>query len=193
MKLKLFLIALLFLLVALASRAQSPAVVYRGFGLGGAMHGGSDSEWQLQIIQGISYKTFFAGAGIGIDPYYQRSIPVFLDLRKNILQKKQTPFLYLDLGASLPADRNTGETIWLGSVTSKYRSGYYYDLGAGYSIPVKGRFSFVMSLGYSQKSMKVDKTYTYDSDFIGPFGSEVYYENYNYTFRRLSFKIGVGF
>lgn len=193
MKLKLFLIALVLLLFVLASRAQlSSSIKFRSLNLAGVLQGGNGPEWQVQTINGISYKTVFAGIGAGIDNYYQQTIPLFLDLRKNILDKRRTPFLYLDLGVSLPADRKSTEQVWNGSITHQFTNGYYYDVGIGYSLPVEGKFSFLMSLGYSQKSMKEHRINNYDN-IIGPFGSEGYHEDYDYTFRRFSIKLGLGF
>ena len=49
---------------------------------GGLLDGAAGPSWQLQTINGIYYKTWFAGIGVGLDYYTMRTIPLFLDLRK---------------------------------------------------------------------------------------------------------------
>ena len=60
----------------------------------GFLSGASGNALQLQSINGVKYKTYSLALGAGIDNYYLKSIPVFVDLRKNIFDRKQTPFLY---------------------------------------------------------------------------------------------------
>src|SRR5688500_14661728 len=69
---------------------------------GGMLAGSSGYAGQLQTIQGVRYKTWSAGIGAGIDYYYERSVPLFLQLRKNIFMKPHTPFVYADLGGHSP-------------------------------------------------------------------------------------------
>src|SRR5262245_27408802 len=64
----------------------------------GILEGEAGTAFQLQTINGIQFKTWSAGIGVGLDYYKYRSIPLFLDLRKYILNKPRTPFLYADGG-----------------------------------------------------------------------------------------------
>src|SRR5687768_15390308 len=68
----------------------------------GLLEGQESSEFQIQTINGIQYKGWFAGIGAGVDYYRFRSIPLFLDIRKNILNKNFTPFIYADAGIHFP-------------------------------------------------------------------------------------------
>src|ERR1044072_8005650 len=64
----------------------------------GLLTGKSTSEFELQSINGIRWKTFSGSIGVGIDNYVYRTVPVFLDLRKDILKKHNTPFVFADAG-----------------------------------------------------------------------------------------------
>src|SRR5690348_17254089 len=77
----------------------------------GLLSGSSGNALQLQTINGISYKTVSLGIGIGIDNYYFKTIPLFVDVRKNIFEKKQTPFLYVDAGTNFP-EKKQETTAW---------------------------------------------------------------------------------
>jgi hypothetical protein len=158
------------------------------------LKGGSDASLQLQTISGVQYKNFFGGIGVGLDNYYFKTVPLFVDLRKNFLEKKKTPFAYVDLGVNIPWDRAKIES-WS---TSYYSSGFLYDMGVGYSIPIKGRFSLNLSAGYSEKILNESRETTNWGwiDFMG-FGKPAIMSkdtaDYKYTFRRVSLKIGISF
>src|SRR6187401_3151693 len=60
----------------------------------GLLLGESETAFEMQSINGIKWKTFSGGIGVGIDNYVFRTIPVFLDLRAAILKKQNTPFVF---------------------------------------------------------------------------------------------------
>ena len=56
------------------------------------------SAFAVQTINGIKWKTLSAGIGVGIDNYVFRTVPVFADIRADILKRKNTPFVFIDAG-----------------------------------------------------------------------------------------------
>lgn len=112
--------------------------------------GSMGSAGQLQTINGARYKQFFAGAGVGIDDYYKLSVPLFLDLRYQVLRKPATPFVYADYGVNLPWSRGE-QTEWSKSEMS---SGRYFDAGLGYQLPVNKNLQVQFSIGFSQKRLE---------------------------------------
>lgn len=177
-----------------AARAQQASTFrFHSINNVGLLEGGGDENLQVQTINGVQYKSFFGGIGIGLDNYYFKNIPLFVDLRKNLTAKKQTSFVYADFGASLPRDRRSGDA-WS---KSTFKTGLLYDFGLGYTIPIKGRFAVNVSAGYSEKFLKElreEARWTW-IDFMPYVPSESYKDTsyYNYTFRRFSFKIGISF
>lgn len=172
---------------------QKNKIRFQSINNAGVIIGGYEQAFQLQSINGIKYKTYSAGIGIGRDDYYFKTVPLFVDLRKNLLEKKITPFVYVDLGASFPWDRAKIET-W---TTSYYKSGFLFDAGLGYSIPVRGRFAFNFSAGYSQKILnETRETSSWMwTDYMPGFAPSSYKDtaDYRYTLRRISLKIGFSF
>src|SRR5215217_6758991 len=96
----------------------------------GIAWGATGEGFQVQTINGIRYKTFSTGLGIGLDYYWRRTIPLFLDLRKDIFNKGQTPFLYLDLGTHAPTVKANPE------FKAEYGKGLSFDVGVGYKHPI---------------------------------------------------------
>jgi hypothetical protein len=147
----------------------------------GLLTGSSEPAFQVQTVNGLKCGNYTAGIGVGIDNYYFKSVPLFLDLRRNFLHSAKA-FVYADLGANFPWKKINDE----GYEVDKYSAGYYFDAGIGYTIAAEKKVHVDLSLGYSQKTSKVDTQY--------PASSEPFYTNINeYTFRRYSFKLAVGF
>ena len=193
MKRILFFIALvLFLMNAITAQPVSK-IKFHSVNSAGLLQGGSDKNLQLQSINGINYKSFFAGIGIGLDNYSFKSIPLFFDLRKNIKHTRQTPFVYADVGAGFPWDRSTADA-WS---KSNFQTGFFYDMGVGYTIPMKGRWAFNISAGFSKKFLneRREETRWLWMDYVrnGTPSSYTDTSYYRYTFRRFSFKIGISF
>lgn len=152
----------------------------------GVLTGERGSSFLAQTINGIRYKTWFAGVGVGLDFYKTRGIPLFLDIRKYILNKPATPFIYADGGIhySWPTEKDK-EAGW--NVTRKFNNGLYYDFGLGYKAPINQKHAFLLSVGYSVK--KIEETNT--SIFYCPqCPNQESVERFNYTFNRLSIKAG---
>ena len=155
----------------------------------GIVWGAAGHAWQLQTINGLSYKTYSAGIGIGLDYYWERTVPIFIDVRKYIFPGKKTPFVYADLGISMPWIKTNKEVTWY---KSDYANGEYYDIGIGYRIPIKNKLFGNISLGYSQKWLREERTNEMVIFDFSPYGPNST-EHYNYTLRRFSLKAGLSF
>jgi len=68
----------------------------------GFFKGQLPTTFTMQSINGIKYKTWFAGAGVGLDTYGYQSIPVFADIRKTFGNKPWQLFVYGDAGMNYP-------------------------------------------------------------------------------------------
>ncbi|MGB8192802.1 MAG: hypothetical protein WCF67_12820 [Chitinophagaceae bacterium] len=153
----------------------------------GLLEGSDRSSFNLQTINGLRYKTWFAGAGVGLDKYHTRSIPVFFDLRKDLLKKWNTPFIYGDIGVNLPWTKKSEDGWWL---RSEFDRGAYYDAGIGYKLNLgKGR-ALLFSGGFSLKKMRETRFVTTTCPFVGPC-PEIEGERYDFTFKRFSVKAGL--
>lgn len=155
----------------------------------GLLNGSVDSYFQVQTINGIRYKTWFAGIGAGIDYYRYKSFPVFADVRKDIFDRLNTPFLYADGGIHFAKGNNekqeTSETA--------YKNGFYSDIGVGYKISIGGKSGLLLSAGYSYKHVAFQEIQT--SLYCPGIACMPYKNIYNHSYRlnRLSLKMGLQF
>lgn len=153
----------------------------------GLLAGASDRDLQIQTIAGLQYKTWFAGAGAGLDYYYFRGVPLFLDVRKTF-SKAHAFFVYTDIGWHLPRIKKEQQTAtWY---TSDFKKGLYYDVGAGWNFKLNRRNALLFSAGYSVKKLREIQK----SNFIPPGADEeLYTSRLDYDLRRISIKAGFQF
>lgn len=122
---------------------------FRSFNSTGLIAGATDEEFLVQSVNGFRKDRMFAGIGVGIDYYHQRSVPVFLELRRFFSRQPSSAFVYAGGGLNFAWKEDKGDE---GLYTSSYDNGLYFDLGVGYTFSVGGREAFVLSAGYSGKS-----------------------------------------
>jgi hypothetical protein len=166
-------------------------IQFQSINQAGFLKGHNNDALQYQSINGIRYWGYSLGIGVGVDQYYYRTVPVFGEVRKDIFNKRETPFIYAALGSSLPWVKDGPVNAWQ---RSEYNKGIFYEAGVGYKIPVKGRLFLNFSLGYSQKSLH-ETQYTKIYRDFPPYDTENWGNTmyFDYTFRRISVKVGLGF
>ncbi|MGH2564874.1 MAG: hypothetical protein ACRDE8_09760 [Ginsengibacter sp.] len=158
----------------------------------GFLMGQSSGNALLQTVNGIRFKNFFTGVGIGIDYYRYKTLPLFFDGRK-YFGKKNNGFAYADLGYDFPLKNKPGkEILYYG--TYKFNEGIYTDFGLGYKWKLIKKASFLLSAGYSYKKIfeKIGTTNPGIDCAIG-ISCPVDYTTYNYGFGRIVLKAGVDF
>jgi hypothetical protein len=151
----------------------------------GITEGESGTSFQLQTINGMRYKTWFAGIGTGLDYYFQRSIPLFVSVAK-FLPSAKTPFYFSgDIGINFPWER---KGIYYFQDPGTSSPSLYWAGGLGYKFGFKKRNEgFLLNFGYSYKHLYNETEYT-NPCLIPP--CPVSKERYDYRLRRLSVKVG---
>jgi hypothetical protein len=155
----------------------------------GPIDGERGTYMQLQSVNGISYKGYFLGIGTGLDYYFMRSIPLFLELKKNLFNKPKTPFIYADGGLEYPWPSNN-DKLTLGEINAK--RGYHFSTGIGYQLAVSNKSFIEFNAGYSYKQIKENvpgyiQIYDPRIDWLD------YTQHYTYNLNRLSVNIGLVF
>ncbi len=184
---KKFFFSSVFFLVAIVAFAQDAKKIkpeFQSLVQLGFLEGNAGNAFQLQAINGFDLKCFSAGIGVGLDYYGVRSVPLFFDIRKNILRKPQTPFFYLDAGMHFPWNNQGNE--WQ---VVRSKSGLFYEAGVGYNIPVQSH-AIILSAGYSYKAFK-EEIETPVWCFVGDCANDV--QKLSYQLRRISIKAGFRF
>jgi hypothetical protein len=136
-----------------------------------------------QLSAGITYHSFFAGAGTGMDYYWFNSVPLFADLRYGFGPKKLL-FLYANGGYHFTANRTIEQEF--SKTTDRLKGGPYLDGGIGFYIPSGRLHRFAFSAGFSRKSMV--NTVGYTNCWWGNCSEETLF-TYKYHFSRITSKL----
>jgi hypothetical protein len=114
---------------------------------------GSKPGWLFNTVNGLQYKNSFAGIGLGIDYYgLKRTVPVFLDIQKNLSAKQNTLYWYVNGGYSIPWVVESNKPAHAGNY--KATGGLLYEAGAGYKFSLFNNTKFGLSAGYAYKQLK---------------------------------------
>lgn len=116
---------------------------------------GDENGYQIQSIAGYRFHyLFYTGIGVALDHYSIRSLPVFIDLRADLLKNKSTPFAYADIGITNPWPKRSQYEY--AKEPDKKIPGWYLNVGIGQRIRSrKSNHSWQLSIGYSLETMKL--------------------------------------
>jgi hypothetical protein len=154
------------------------------------VNGNNGVSAALQTVNGFTKGPWFAGIGLGIDYYQYRSVPVFADVRYELGAKRNKFFAYGNAGINFSwvQDEFLDEpVIWNGNRSNNFNNGFYSDAGIGLSAGFKNGNAFLLSLGYSRKTM--EEKITYDDWRTGNKQTDVN----TYRLNRLLLKAGFRF
>ena len=156
----------------------------------GLLEGEKGSAFQLQTVNGLKFKTWFTGVGVGLDYYTYRSVPLFLSINKEFLLGRNSIYALLDAGYNFPwykREEGRGSNF----ISSDFSGGFYWSGGMGYKISVnKNRDAVLLNLGYSFKHMQ--ESQEMPAFCVNP-PCKSLVEKYDYKFNRLSLKLGYQF
>jgi hypothetical protein len=180
----------LFFVVSISTMGQEK-IKFSTQNFAGLLEGEYESNLQVQTINGMRWKSWFAGVGAGIDWYFFRSIPVFLSVDRHFFQKNnRSVFISADGGINVSWPRKYFDG-WENPIGGKFYNGEYFSSGLGYRIGLgKSSNAILLHLGYSYKHAK-EKVTTVHPCLIPPCPEQV--DVYDFHLRRLSLRIGWGF
>lgn len=153
----------------------------------GILEGQAGSAFQLQTINGAQYKSWFAGVGLGLDYYRYRTIPLFLNVRKEFGERTNKLFVYGDAGMNFYWERD--KDIKQFPVNDKIKNGIYGEAGVGYKWKLNKRIRILLNAGYSYKNITEEGTYYYMSPILAGMSYPV--EKINYNLNRIVLKVGI--
>jgi len=151
----------------------------------GLVDGGMDTDFHLQTINGLRFGNWFTGIGVGIDYYYVRSVPLFLDVRNYWFKKRNSPFAYADIGINFPWAKDNGNDFVAQDIN--YNQGLYYDIGLGYKLGLGNNHALLLSTGFTFKRLSGKRKYFY-CPFLPPCAES--FEEFDYKMNRISMKFG---
>jgi hypothetical protein len=155
----------------------------------GFLEGQNGSALQLQTVNGARHKTWFVGIGVGLDYYRYRTIPLFVDFRKEFLSGIDRLFVYADAGIGFTWATDEQKNHF--PVENKFSNGFYNDFGMGYKRMIGKNNAFLISVGYSFKKLATTNSQAYPVYLIYPgIYPEDQSQKINYNLNRLSIKMG---
>ncbi len=146
----------------------------------GLAAGGDAAKPVFHVTSGVAYGRWFTGIGAGLDNYYLKSIPLFVNGKLNIGKKRST-FVYTSTGYNFSYNnRSDNDDFYV--TTDRFIGGFYIDAGIGYRIHLSSWHRLLFSAGYSRKDISNKVGYTYPC-LIPPCPEEIY--RYHYTLGRI--------
>jgi hypothetical protein len=177
------------LIVATHSTAQRRTLPVEGSVGVGLLEGQAGGAFQLNATAGIKTGTWTTSVGTGLDYYRVRSIPVFLQVQKRLLNRQQTPFAYAAGGYHFVWMKEVYQD-WNWNEQSSTRGGVYFGGGIGYQLPALKKAALYFAAGYSYKQYVQEQTGVFPC-LIAP--CPEYKEKFNHRLRRLSVTTGLRF
>ena len=168
--------------------SQGTKIIKRDFSSqisAGIVEGEQGTSFHVEMLNGIWYKTWFAGVGTGIDYYYFRSIPIYLSATKYLSPRNHSFYVQGDGGINFAWGDQSSFT-W-NEVDSKFKPGVYWNGSAGFATGLDKKNSFLFGVGYSNKSLKEIKEIAIPC-FNPP--CENSFETYRYNLNRLTLRLG---
>lgn len=180
--------ALMFVLIATGYSLHAQ-VGYRSYNSGGVVVGDTRSAFQVLTTHGVQYKSWYLGAGAGIDDYRNRTVPVFLSLLRDVLPKNNM-FVNINAGPQFVWGKGQRNERW-NAIESRALPGFFGEAGFGYRIPVgKEGQSIMFGTYYSYKTHK--EKYIVTGGCMNP-PCQNTTEYITSTFSRWAFKLGLVF
>jgi len=187
----LFYSVLLLITTSVVAQSNQKVGSFRSINQVGILDGEHGTSFQINTINGARYKTWFAGVGVGLDYYYFRTIPLFLDLRKGFHLGAGQIFVFADPGMHF-AWLTDQQKVVLGDSRQldNISNGFYINGGLGYSLRFKSGVEWLLSAAYSYKQTTGKQQMPF-CPFNGPCYISV--NDYSYGMNRLSVTTGIAF
>ena len=166
-----------------AGAQKKNSIIFNSYNSLGFVAGKSPIAFTAQTENGIVFKNWFFGAGVGIDEYYIKTIPLFGSVKKIIPLKSNSIFLYANAGGNIITGDKTQKKIYSTLFT---KGGFYGDAGLGYKIKTGKKSNAFFSIGNTIKTI----TETENMFDIWGMGG-VYFARHNLS--RVSLKLGYQF
>jgi hypothetical protein len=172
-----------------AAQAQEIKLKFTSINAIGILNGYGASPFAMETINGIRYKSLSTGIGVAVDNYAYRTIPLFIDVRKRFGKHGFQPFVFAEMGVSVPLQTDALPKTLYGQPANDLKNGFYGEWGVGLQKQIAKSCAFFVSVGYSYKQFKY-KNYQYYFP-VSPDDNEPPYIKYNYSYNRIALRMGV--
>ena len=114
----------------------------------GIVEGEQNTSLHVELLNGLRYKSWFAGIGTGLDYYYYRTVPVYLSGIKYLSPRNHSFFVQGDAGVNFvwEEDRMNNRN----EISHEFKPGIYWNGIVGFATGLDRKNAFSFGLGYSQ-------------------------------------------
>ncbi len=156
---------LFLILIFFSTRAHSQSKLTYTAGVEASiLKGSSDKSNAVLFTNGLLYKNIMFGAGAGVDNYFYRSVPLFLDVRKQFGKARVQPFINASAGINFSHLTSEQKQSYAAYNNPDYKNGFYLKTSVGISVKVDNHIKIQVNGGYNYKTTKV----TFDSYSYNP-------------------------
>ncbi len=182
---------LLTLICSVQAQLKKPVFKFNSINSIGLLSGEMQNKFTFQTINGLQYKSWFAGVGAAFDNYGYHSVPVFMDLRKTFGLGHWQPFVYIDGGINFPLYSNDLPRKWGNLDAYKFHNTFYGEAGAGVKRKLSKRLQFDFSLGYSYKHFSYMQHYYPITINLSSYLPTPIITQYDFYYNRIAIKTGL--
>jgi len=188
-----FLLVLIFIAGNISAQQKNISTPFQFHSINnvGLLEGEAGSAFQLQTINGAQYKSWFAGIGVGLDYYRFRTIPLFIDLRKEFGNGVNKFLVYSNAGTNFYWKRDKDPKQFY--VDDAFKNGFYGEGGFGYKLSLNHRIFLFFSGGYSYKKLSETGAEYFYGPVTYPATGALLNDKINYNLNRLLLKVGIEF
>ncbi|MEO6231091.1 MAG: hypothetical protein ABJB11_09975 [Ferruginibacter sp.] len=137
----------------IAQQANKQSVIKNGFhsfNTINILNGSSTTSVALNTVNGLQLSQhLFTGIGIGFDYYYHTSIPVFGEVRYDLLQGNGRLQLVGNAGINFPFSTQQAK---FNTKPGPYKAGVIYGAGIDYLVPEK-RQAVILGIAFNSKHL----------------------------------------
>ncbi|MBC7423537.1 MAG: hypothetical protein H7334_08810 [Ferruginibacter sp.] len=113
------------------------------------LNGNTTTSLAINTVNGFQFGKLFTGIGTGFDYYYHTSVPLFLEARFNLIDRKNKLQLFSNGGLSFPFSTQNKKFEYN---AGPYKTGSTYGAGLDYLITV-GNQAFILGVAFSNKQV----------------------------------------
>jgi len=170
--------------VSAQQHGSNHTIYFRSIDNIGSLKGQAGASLQLETVNGIEMRSWFAGVGAGLDYYRFRSVPLFIQLRKEIGKKESKFFLYGDGGINFAWAFPRQKMRYANN--DVVRNGVFAETGLGYKFCINAHNALLITAAYSYK--KIVET---NQVFLGYAPGRISDQSrYDYNLNRMAIKAG---
>ena len=113
------------------------------------LNGNTTTSLALNTVNGFQFGKLFTGIGTGFDYYFHTSVPLFLEARLNLIDRKNRLQLFANGGLSFSFSTQNKKFEYN---AGPYKTGSTYGAGLDYLITA-GNQAFILGVAFSNKQV----------------------------------------